>query len=154
MTCWWAKGTCENEVSGGVSIDCQSEFSWDIRCLDRHQWLLQKHRLLCWHVADGCLGYSQQFTGFSSINPRQTDRQALSHLTFFWFCIALMGLVSSARTDASIKSKRTRWKRHVKESPDGTMYLWNSLHLPSDEVLQMTLRDGNYILSTYYILGM
>lgn len=118
------------------------------------QWLLQKHRLLCWHVADGCLGYSQQFTGFSSINPRQTDRQALSHLTFFWFCIALMGLVSSARTDASIKSKRTRWKRHVKESPDGTMYLWNSLHLPSDEVLQMTLRDGNYILSTYYILGM
>lgn len=154
MTCWWAKGTCENEVSGGVSIDCQSEFSWDIRCLDRHQWLLQKHRLLCWHVADGCLGYSQQFTGFSSINPRQTDRQALSHLTFFWFCIALMGLVSSARTDASIKSKRTRWKRHVKESPDGTMYLWNSLHLPSDEVLQMTLRDGNYILSTYYIPGM
>ena len=39
---------------------------------------------------------------------RQAGRQALSHLIFFWFCIALMGLVSSARTDASIKSKRTR----------------------------------------------
>ena len=43
-----------------------------------------------------------------STQGRQTGRQALSHLIFFWFCIALMGLVSSARTDASIKIKRTR----------------------------------------------
>lgn len=89
MTCWRAKWTCENEVSGGVSIDCQPEFSWDIRCPDRHQWLLQKNWLLCWHVADGCLGYSQQFTGFSSINPRQAGRQAgleSSHILLVLHC--------------------------------------------------------------------
>lgn len=60
-----------SEVSGGASIDCQSEFSWDMRCPDRYQWLPQKPRLLFWHTADGCLSQSQQFTGLPSINLRQ-----------------------------------------------------------------------------------
>lgn len=149
MTCWWA-GNLWNEVSGGVSIDCQSEFSWDIRCLNRHQWLLQKHRLLCdmW-----CLGYSQQFTGFSSINPRQADRQALSHhILLVLHCSHGTGV--KCQNWCFHKKQDQEWKRHVKESLDGTMCLWKSLYLPFDEVLQMTLRDRYYIWSTYYIPGM
>lgn len=51
-------------------------------------------------------------------HPATCSRQALSHLTFFWLCIAHMWQVSSARIDASLESKRTGWRRHVKETLD------------------------------------